>query len=107
MIRTRCPICGVEVEAMLYRAHRQASHPDYVQWGRRKVRLSIYVLFSWFALFVVDALFGRFLTPDFLFAGVVAYALGTLIVAMLVERRKIRELRSAWKETHPLFEKAT
>jgi len=77
---------------MLYRAHREASHPDYVQWGRRKVRLSIYVLFSWFALFVVDALFGRFLTPDFLFAGVVAYVLGTLIVAMLVERRKIREL---------------
>ena len=55
----------------------------------------------------MDALFGRFLTPDFLFAGVVAYVLGTLIVVMLVERRKIRELRAAWKETHPLFEQAT
>ncbi|TMI15022.1 hypothetical protein E6H33_07045 [Candidatus Bathyarchaeota archaeon] len=93
---------------MLYRAHREASHPDYVQWGRRKVRLSIYLILpSWFSLIVVDALFGRFLTPDFLFAGVVAYVIGTVIVVMLVERRKIRELRAAWKETHPLFEKET
>ncbi len=108
MIRTRCPICGVEVEATLYRAHREASHPDYVEWGRRKVRLTIYVILpSWGALFVVDALFGRSLTPDFLFAGVVAYVLGTVIVAFLLERRKIRELRAAWKETHPLFEQAT
>ena len=93
---------------MLYRAHREASHPDYVQWGGRKVRLSLYVILpSWVSLFVVDALFGRFLTPDFLFAGVVAYVLGTVIVAILLERRKIRDLRVAWKETHPLFEKAT
>jgi len=100
-----CPICGIEVGMMLWRTHREASHPDYVQWVRHKVRLTIYVILpSWGALFVVDALFGRFLTPDFLFAGVVAYVLGTLIVVMLVERRKIRELRAAWKETHPLFE---
>jgi len=102
-----CPICGVEVEMMLWRAHREALHPDYVQWARHKLRLSIYVISSWGALFVVDALFGRFLTPDFLFAGVVAYVLGTVVVAILLERRKIRELRAAWKETHPLFEKAT
>jgi len=92
---------------MLYRSHREALHPYYVQWGRRKVRLFIYVILpSWSSIFVVDALFGRFLTPDFLFAGVVAYVIGTVIVAILVERRKIRELRAAWKETHPLFEEA-
>ena len=89
---------------MLYRAHREASHPDYVEWGRRKARPIIYVISSWVALIVVDALFSRFLIPDFPFAGVVAYALGTVIVVMLVERRKIRELKAAWKETHPLFE---
>ena len=89
---------------MLYRAHRKASHPDYVEWGRRKARPIIYVISSWGALIAVDALFGLFLTPDFLFVVVVAYVLGTLIVAILVERRKIRELRAAWKETHPLFE---
>ena len=76
---------------MLYRAHREASHPDYVQWGGGKVRLSIYVILpSWVSLFVVDALFGRFLTPDLLFAGVVAYVLGTIKVAIQIERRGIR-----------------
>ena len=79
-----------------------------MQWVRHKLRLTIYVILpSWGALFVVDALFGRSLTPDFLFAGVVAYVLGTVIVAFLLERRKIRELRAAWKETHPRFEQAT
>src|SRR5436309_13942507 len=108
MIRTRCQSCGVEFEATLYRAHPEDSHPDYVEWGRRKVRLTMSVILpSWGALLVVDALFGRTLTPDFLFAAVVAYVLGTVIVAIMVERRKIRELRAAWKETHPLFEQAT
>ncbi len=98
----KCPICGAEVDWMLLRAHREASHPDYVHWVRHKVRLTMFVILpSWAALFVVDALFGRFLTPDFLFVGIVAYVLGTVIVAILVERRKIRELRAAWKETHP------
>ena len=102
----KCPICGVEVETTLWRPHREASHPDYVQWVRHKLRLTIYVIIpSWAALIVVDASFGRFLAPGFLFLGVVtyaivAYALGTLIVVYLVESRKIRELRAAWKETH-------
>jgi len=104
MIRTRCPICGVEVETMLYRAHREASHPDYVQWGRRKARSIIYVISSWAIPIVVSALFPGFLTPDVLLVVFVAYVLGTSLFIILVERRKIRELRAAWKETHPLFE---
>jgi hypothetical protein len=103
----KCPICDVEVQTIFWRAHREASHQDYVQWGRHKLRLTIYVIIpSWFALIVVDELFGRFLAPDFLFLGVVTYAIvayasGTLIVVYLIESRKIRELRASWKETHP------
>ena len=71
----KCPICGVEVETTLWRPHREASHPDYVQWVRHKLGLTIYVIIpSWAALIVVDALFGRFLAPGFLFLGVVTYA---------------------------------
>jgi len=89
---------------MLYRAHREASHPDYVQWGRRKARSIIYVISSWAIPIVVSALFPGFLTPDVLLVVFVAYVLGTSLFIILVERRKIRELRAAWKETHPLFE---
>jgi hypothetical protein len=103
----KCPICGVEVEMLLMRVHREAAHPDYVQWVRHKLRLTIYVIIpSWAALIVVDALFGRFLAPHFLFFGLVTYAIvastiGTVIVIRHVERRKLRELGDAWKETHP------
>jgi hypothetical protein len=102
----KCPICGFEVDGLRWRSHREASHPDYVQWVRGKVRLTMFVILpSWGALFVLDALFGGFLDP--LFFAVIAYVLGTLILVILVERGKLRELRAGWKETHPLFEEAT
>src|SRR5690349_7973555 len=101
----KCPICGVEVGMMLVRVHREAAHPDYVQWVRHKIKLTMIVIFpSWAALIVVDTLFGRFLAPHFLFLGlvtwaIIAYAVATVIVIRHVERRKLRELRDGWKET--------
>jgi hypothetical protein len=103
----KCPICGVEVGMTLVRVHREAEHPDYVQWVRHKVRLTMIVIFpSWAALIVVDTVFGRFLAPHFLFLGlvtyaIVGYAVATVIVIRHVEHRKLRELREVWKQTHP------
>ena len=91
----RCAICGAAVERMLLRRHGETSHPDYVQWTNRLARLFIYVIASWVALTAVDALFGRFL-----FYVIVTYALGTSVVFIVVDQRKLRGLRAAWKETH-------
>ena len=95
----KCPICGVEIVRPPITAHYEASHSDFAEWISHERRLGYYVVFSYGVLILVDVLYERFLTPYFLFA-LIAYVFTTVVLLTARSRRKIRELRAVWKETH-------
>jgi len=95
----KCPICGVEIERPPITAHYEASHSDFAEWISRERRLAYYFVFSYSVLILVDVLYERFLTPYFLFA-LIAYVFATVVLLTARSRRKIRELREAWRKTN-------
>jgi len=95
----KCPICGVEIVRPPIIAHYEASHSDFAEWIGHERRLGYHVVFSYGVLILVDVLYERFLTPYFLFV-VVAYVFATVVLLTARSRRKIRELRDAWRKTH-------